>query len=92
MVLGGTELGSAIALQGFFFFPLLDLDQSFTSFQLIRGKCWKVDKRTDGIGLKPGYDSHYSPGGNEIVIFGTFLMIFDRGFPPSRMHLFISSF
>ncbi len=32
-----------------------------------------MDTRRDGIGLQPGYDCHYSPGGNEIVIFGMFL-------------------
>lgn len=37
--------------------------------KLLTGKIYHCDGRMDGKGLKSGYDSHYSPKGNEIIIF-----------------------
>jgi len=36
---------------------------------ILRGKCFQCPKRMDGQKCKPGYDSHYSPKGSEIVVF-----------------------
>lgn len=37
--------------------------------RLLTGKVYKCKGRKDGEGLMKGYDSHYSPKGNEIIIF-----------------------
>jgi len=37
--------------------------------KLLPGKCYQCTGRMDGQDRMPGYDSHYSPKGNEIVIF-----------------------
>jgi len=39
--------------------------------KLIVGNAFQCNKRMDGQGLKPGYDCHISPKGNEVVIFDT---------------------
>jgi len=35
----------------------------------ITGRLFQCKKRVDGVDCMPGYDSHESPKGNEIVIF-----------------------
>jgi aprataxin and PNK-like factor len=37
--------------------------------KVLTGKAFKCQDRMDGEGLKKGYDSHYSPQGNEIIVF-----------------------
>jgi aprataxin and PNK-like factor len=37
--------------------------------KVLTGKAFKCPDRMDGEGLKKGYDSHYSPLGNEIIVF-----------------------
>lgn len=37
--------------------------------KVMKGKSYRCDGRMDGAGRKPGYDSHCSPKGNEIIIF-----------------------
>lgn len=37
--------------------------------KVLSGKAYKCPDRMDGEGLKKGFDSHYSPQGNEIIVF-----------------------
>lgn len=37
--------------------------------KVLSGKAYKCPDRMDGEGLMKGYDSHYSPQGNEIIVF-----------------------
>jgi len=37
--------------------------------KVLTGKSYKCPDRMDGEGLKKGFDSHYSPQGNEIIVF-----------------------
>lgn len=37
--------------------------------KLLTGKVFQCKNRMDGEGLKKGFDSHYSPKGNEIILF-----------------------
>lgn len=39
--------------------------------KLLTGKVYHCDERMDGKSLVKGYDSHYSPKGNEIIIFNS---------------------
>jgi len=36
---------------------------------ILRGKCFQCPKRMDGQKCKPGFDSHFSPKGSEIILF-----------------------
>lgn len=37
--------------------------------KVLTGRAFKCTDRMDGEGLQKGYDSHYSPQGNEIIVF-----------------------
>lgn len=37
--------------------------------KVLTGKAFKCSDRMDGEGLQAGFDSHYSPQGNEIIVF-----------------------
>ncbi|KAH3756864.1 guanylate-binding protein [Pelomyxa schiedti] len=37
--------------------------------KLLTGRSYKCDGRMDGAGCRSGYDSHFSPKGNEIIMF-----------------------